>query len=258
MNPPVFPGLLVVTAPPEEAGMFTAGVCDIGNCLLPPPEGVGPARLIPGRDPGDPNGNPPSDPDEGCTDFTNADELEGNLVLVRSGGCLNLDKIDNALQVGALGVVLYHDETVGPLDDSTLATVDWPPNVLRPLVGLFISHYRGERLVAAHDTGQEIIAEMRLDPTVANEPQTAAPALRLSVAPNPTRADAVVRVEVPRPEQAHVTICDVLGRVVAVLHAGPLAAGAHAFRLGGLPSGVYVVRLVADEAATAVRLVVQR
>ena len=44
---------------------------------------------------------------------------------------------------------------------------------------------------------------------------------------------------------------DVLGRRVAVLHAGVLAAGAHAFETASLPPGVYVVRAQsASETAT--------
>ena len=41
-----------------------------------------------------------------------------------------------------------------------------------------------------------------------------------------------------------VSAYDLLGREVAVLHRGPLAAGTHrlVFEAAGLPSGVYLVR----------------
>src|SRR5690606_4318976 len=131
-DPQEYPGLLVVSAPPEEAGAFIAGVCDIGNCLLPPPEGAGPYRLIPVRDPGNPDGNPPSEPDEGCTPFTNGDEVDGNFALIRAGGCLNSDKFFWARQAGAVGVVLYAGESVAPDDVSPLAPVAW--EVGRPML----------------------------------------------------------------------------------------------------------------------------
>ena len=49
------------------------------------------------------------------------------------------------------------------------------------------------------------------------------------------------------PDETRLSVYDALGREVVVLHAGPLGAGAHAFRLSGsrLPSGAYLVRLVA-------------
>src|SRR5690606_30163961 len=122
--------------------------------------------------------------------------------------------------------------------------VDW----LILLPGLFISRYRGERLLAAHDAGHEVVAEMMMNPdVVAAEPPAEGQPFRLSVTPNPSRGDAVVRVEAARPGEARVSVYDALGREVAVLHAGPLGAGSRAFRLPAeLRSGVYLVRLAAE------------
>ncbi len=75
----------------------------------------------------------------------------------------------------------------------------------------------------------------------ASVPETAA----LSAAhPNPFRGTATVTLSLPSPQRVEVALFDVLGRRVAVLHEGPLAAGSHALTLdgAGLPSGVYVVR----------------
>ncbi|MDX1419969.1 MAG: PA domain-containing protein, partial [Rubricoccaceae bacterium] len=199
-DPQEYPGLLIVSEPMEEMGGFAAGVCIAGHCLLPPLEGTGPALLIPGRDPGDPDGIPPSDPDEGCTPFTNGDEIAGNFVLIRAGGCTNWGKFYNAVVHGAVGVVLYHDETVGPDDDSTLVNIGWPQTTNISLPGLFISRYRGLRLLAAHDAGQEVVAEMRMNPdAVAAEPPAEAPPFALSVSPNPARGHALVHVAADRP-----------------------------------------------------------
>jgi len=54
--------------------------------------------------------------------------------------------------------------------------------------------------------------------------------------------------------QAAVSAYDALGRRVAVLHGGPLAAGVHEFALdaASLAPGVYVVRATANTEAGAV------
>lgn len=74
----------------------------------------------------------------------------------------------------------------------------------------------------------------------------------LSIRPNPAgdRAEVVLRLSAAR--QARVVVLDALGREVAVLHDGPLAAGANDFALNAalLAPGVYVVRLVAGATAT--------
>ena len=83
----------------------------------------------------------------------------------------------------------------------------------------------------------------------------------VSVFPNPVRERATVRVTLAAPSQGRVTVSDVLGRVVAVLHDGTLAAGAHSFSLSTerLPAGVYVVRAdfgiagAASQAVTVLR-----
>ncbi|MDX1421478.1 MAG: PA domain-containing protein [Rubricoccaceae bacterium] len=262
-DPEEYPGLLVVSAPPEEAGEFTAGVCDPARCLLPPPEGIGPTQLVPVRDPGYPDLIPPVPPDLGCTTYTNADEVTGSFALVQDGGCDPTDKFFYALNAGAVGIVLYHDESVGPDDDSTLVNIDWEWDWLIYLPGLFVSRYRGERLLAAHGAGQEVVAEMRMNPdVVAAEPPPEAPPFALTVTPNPTRGDALVRVTADSPlPSARLSVLDVLGREVAVLHAGPLPAGPSTFRLpdAALGGGVSLFRLAAETAdgrrVSAARLV---
>jgi hypothetical protein len=79
----------------------------------------------------------------------------------------------------------------------------------------------------------------------------------LSVAPNPVTSAAAVTLSLARPSPVRLAVYDVLGREVAVLHDGPLGAGAHTLTLGAvLPAGVYVVRAGTDEGAAAVRLTV--
>ena len=85
-------------------------------------------------------------------------------------------------------------------------------------------------------------------------------ALALAAYPNPARGHATVSVSVPSSGSVVVSVFDVLGREVALLHDGPLAAGTHPLRLDAarLPAGVYVVRASAGSAVVSQRLVVVR
>jgi hypothetical protein len=67
------------------------------------------------------------------------------------------------------------------------------------------------------------------------------------VFPNPAASHATVRLDLPSARAVRVAVFDVLGRRVAVLHDGPLGAGAHRLRLdaSALPIGTYFVRVEA-------------
>jgi len=67
---------------------------------------------------------------------------------------------------------------------------------------------------------------------------------RLEVYPNPTRGTVTVALMLQEASEVRVTVYDVLGRVVALPHGGPLAAGEHRIALdsAGLPAGIYLVR----------------
>jgi|GEM_PF-2630541 len=86
---------------------------------------------------------------------------------------------------------------------------------------------------------------------IAGEP-TPTPATALRVAPNPSRGDAVVRLDA-RAASAHVTVRvhDALGRIVDVLHDGPLGVGEAAWALPTtLPAGRYLVRVTGGTSAS--------
>ena len=77
--------------------------------------------------------------------------------------------------------------------------------------------------------------------------------LELRVGPNPTRGAARVAYTTAQSGPAEVVLFDGLGRRVATLVSGDVAAGAHEARVpAGLAAGVYVVRLTA-EGRTATR-----
>ena len=81
-------------------------------------------------------------------------------------------------------------------------------------------------------------------------------------APSPNPAGAVARLTVTLASAAdlNASVYDVLGRRVAVVAAGPHAAGAHALAVdvSALPVGLYVVRARAGAAVATVRLSVAR
>ncbi|PAP76309.1 sulfatase-like hydrolase/transferase [Rubrivirga marina] len=85
--------------------------------------------------------------------------------------------------------------------------------------------------------------------------------LSLRVGPNPLRDDSAVRIETDRYREVRVDLFDLLGRRVRTLFTGTVEAGgrrAVPLRPGGLPSGVYIVRVTASGASMSARVVVAR
>jgi hypothetical protein len=85
--------------------------------------------------------------------------------------------------------------------------------------------------------------------------------VQLTVYPNPVDGgQATVQLRLPTATDVQIDAFDVLGREVAVLHDGPLAAGRHTFRLAtaALPSGVYLLRLSGETSTVTRRVVVLR
>lgn len=79
-------------------------------------------------------------------------------------------------------------------------------------------------------------------------------------APQPVRGAALVRFALGTSGNARLAVLDLLGREVALLHDGPVAAGETMARFdaSALPAGVYVLRLAAAGAVRTQRLVVAR
>lgn len=102
--------------------------------------------------------------------------------------------------------------------------------------------------------------------SVASEPGPSDPSVGVAVWPNPASAQASVHLTAPAPvARVTASLHDALGRRLAVLHDGPLAAGVHpmAFDAGAVAPGVYVVQVMVapDEGAAwseAVRVTVTR
>ena len=137
---------------------------------------------------------------------------------------------------------------------------------------LLIDYVRGRPLqrVLFEDAGIGSVAAMEGvvirfytdDPlNVSNEGPGAPSALALGTAfPNPASGRAVVPFTVPSAGPVRLAVFDVLGREVAVLADGPVAAGEHTARLDTRPlaAGVYVVVLRADGRRAARTITVLR
>lgn len=82
----------------------------------------------------------------------------------------------------------------------------------------------------------------------------------LAATPNPMQSSATIGLRLATGETVRVALYDALGRRVAVLHDGPLAAGMTEFRIdrAGLAAGVYVYRADGSTFALARRLTVLR
>ncbi|PAP76482.1 T9SS type A sorting domain-containing protein [Rubrivirga marina] len=112
-------------------------------------------------------------------------------------------------------------------------------------------HRRGERVVPADAFA------VSSEPDPVEELPTA---LAVAVAPNPAGYRTVVTVAVPGAGPVRAVLYDALGREVARLHDGPLAAGTRALPIDAsrLRSGVYVVRVEAGGEAVSRALTVVR
>jgi hypothetical protein len=203
---------------------------------------LGPLPLIPVE--GDTETAPP---EHGCDPLANADEVSGNVALVERGTCAFRTKTERAAEAGAVAVIVANNDTgdpdyIGPPE----LCGDCPPWEL-PIPLLFVSYNSGQAILAEVVSGPTdvTIVPVRVTPPVSAEEAVPAEAFALRpVYPNPTTSHATVRLDLPTAQAARVAVFDVLGRRVAVLHDGPLGAGAHRLRLdaSALPAGVYVVR----------------
>jgi hypothetical protein len=105
-------------------------------------------------------------------------------------------------------------------------------------------------------------AEAEADVAAASRAGTSLPAAYAldGAAPNPFRGEASVGFALPEAAEVRLAVYDLLGREVAVLADGPMEAGRHRARFDGrgLPAGLYVVRLTANEFIGTARITLLR
>ncbi|MDX1419636.1 MAG: FG-GAP-like repeat-containing protein [Rubricoccaceae bacterium] len=151
--------------------------------------------------------------------------------------------------------------TLPPAATVTQTLEQWIPGVAPP--GRYTYHVRvgtlGEAVVASDGFPFEKAAGAMRDGaptggwTVTGWDDAAATAAEAGVAlspvyPNPARGAARVALSLGAAQAVRVEAYDALGRRVAVLHEGQLAAGPHELTLDGssLPAGVYVLRVTGE------------
>jgi ELWxxDGT repeat protein len=167
---------------------------------------------------------------------------------------------------GPVPRTLAAGETLGPVTLEQAVPASAPPGEYRyrANVGTFPGPVAATAEFTVEKTAGDALAGSgagegwRVEAVEGPEASSAAPGgLALhGASPNPFEGRTAVRFAVPEAARVSVDVLDVLGRRVAVLHEGPVEAGAHAvpWAADGLPGGVYVVRLRAG-GTTATRRV---
>jgi plastocyanin len=179
----------------------------------------------------------------------------GNVVLTRSlgGGTIpNGVTVTRSFALGAPSstppgsyVVTFY---VGDFPDTVLAGDAFPVTVTtEPVAGTPVTDPDGAVFVV--EEAEALFASSQ-----------AAPVPAVAVHPNPAQGTTTLRFALAAPAEVRLAVYDALGREVAVLVDGALAAGSHAAVLDGasLPAGVYVYRLATGDRVQSGRLTVVR
>lgn len=96
-SPKYYNGITVNS--PSDLTNFSTNTIFPADMLLLPKEGVTGNLVV-------------ANPLNGCTEFTNKDEVKGNIVLVQRGACTFADKTANSMNAEAIGTIYYNaDET---------------------------------------------------------------------------------------------------------------------------------------------------
>lgn len=259
---------------------------------------------------------------DGCEALINGAAVSGKIALIDRGNCPFVQKVTNAQNAGAIGVIIADNVAGCPpaglggvaptitipsvrvtlADGNTIkanlpgvnATLTRDPALVagadaagRPKV-YTPSTFAGGSSVSHWDTsadpdllmepfitplGADLVDLTRwhfadigwFDGLVAVGEPTAGLTQRLSSAPNPFAESTTIRMAIEAEGEAEVSIYDLGGRRVAVLHRGVLPAGDHAFEWRGLdgsghrlPPGIYLSRVRVGGVSEGVRLVMWR
>jgi len=81
-----------------------------------------------------------------------------------------------------------------------------------------------------------------------------------AVYPNPFNPQARFTLDMKEAQAVRISVFDILGREIQVLHDGSLSAGSTGFVINGagLPSGLYVVRAAGETFTTSRRMTLLR
>lgn len=241
-------GKLTVFEPPAVAGNYIAGT-PAGDAswpdttaLLPP--GVS-GDLVVVQDPG----NDDDGPNLGCTEFSNGDDIAGNIAFVQRGDCNFSLKALNAQNAGAIGTVIYNNDDAAP--DTVLNMGGGDFGVEVEIATLFISLNNGEAILSQlKDFEKNVSVNMTFDDCVLDvaAEENVQPGVReVSAAyPNPFARSTQFDLTLDQAQNVTIAVYNVLGQRVATLHEGALSGGTthtFTFRAGDLPGGVYLYRV---------------
>jgi hypothetical protein len=95
---------------------------------------------------------------EGCSDFTNAAAVAGNIAVVYRGTCGFADKVQNAQKAGAIGVVVINNADGAPIVMGGTPTVATPAIVIPAVM---ISKADGAKVRQALDASQEVTIALK-------------------------------------------------------------------------------------------------
>jgi len=304
--------VLRVNAPPAIDGDYEVGTAAFG----PPLTSSAPAQDVVLVDDGTGTAT------DGCEALINGAAVSGKLALIDRGNCTFVQKVTNAQNAGAIGVIIV--DNVAGCPPAGLGGVD--PSITIPSVritladgntikanlpGVNATLTRDPTLIAGADaagrpemytpstfaSGSSVSHwDTSADPDLLMEPfatplgsdpvdltrwhfadigwfdgltavgePTARATGRLSSAPNPFAQSTTIQMAMKAGGEAELSIYDLAGRKVAVLHRGVLPAGTHSFEWRGLddsghrlPPGVYLSRARVDGVAEGARLVMWR
>lgn len=222
------------------------------------PDTLGPIPLVPVEGNG-----ATAPPAHGCDPLSNAGEVAGSVAFVERGTCAFETKLQRAADAGAVVAIIANNDARDPdyIGPPVLCSICPPYET--PLPFLFVSYNSGQAILAELASGptDATLVPIRVAAPVAVEETTQAGAFVLHPAyPNPLASHATVGLDLPTAQAVRVAVFDLLGREVAVLHNGPLAAGGHDLVLDAarLPSGVYVVRAMGPGLAALQRFTLVR
>ena len=304
--------VLRVNAPPAVDGDYEVGTAAFG----PPLTSSAPAQDVVLVDDGT------GTTTDGCEALINGAAVSGKLALIDRGNCTFVQKVTNAQNAGAIGVIIV--DNVAGCPPAGLGGVD--PSITIPSVritladgntikanlpGVNATLTRDPTLIAGADaagrpemytpstfaSGSSVSHwDTSADPDLLMEPfatplgsdpvdltrwhfadigwfdgltavgePTARATGRLSSAPNPFAQSTTIQMAMKAGGEAELSIYDLAGRKVAVLHRGVLPAGIHSFEWRGLddsgqrlPPGVYLSRVRVDGVSEGARLVMWR
>lgn len=167
---------------------------------------------------------------------------------------------DGTPKTGIDGVLWDADGAIHRLDD--VLPSDYGIDLEGWIIGTVIDMTPDGRVLVGNGSNPDGVREVyrvELFPPTSDEPGVPE-SIGLAVAPNPTSGASRITLSLIASEDVHVAVVDVLGREVAVLHDGRLAAGNYGFALnaGGLATGMYTVRAETETGVSVHQMTVVR